>query len=109
MLGKFVDTSLGACSDKRSGLAHKFDINPELEALACLPINAVILGFLVKYFKYKLPVTQTGLFNLFICHACNRHIQSKEPELPPYVSKLPHDLPSGLKVAFENICLLALL
>ena len=106
-LGNFLDSSLGTCSDERAGLARKFDIYPQLEALASLPINAVILSFLVKYFKDELPVTQTGLFNLLICHACNRHIQLKEPELPPCISNPPHDLPSGLKEAFQNLCLLA--
>ena len=45
-LGNFLDNSLGECSDERAGMAHKFGINPQLEALANLPINAVILSFL---------------------------------------------------------------
>ena len=106
-LSKFLDSSLGACSDERTTMAHKFEINPQLEALSSLPINAVILSFLIRYFNDELPVTQTGLFNLLICHACNRHLQSKTPELPPRVSKLPDDLPSGLKEALQNLCKLA--
>ena len=107
-LGKFLDFSLGANSDEKATLVHKFEINPQLEALASLPINAVILSFLVKYFKDELPVTQTGLFNLFMCHACIRHLQLKEPDRQQFfVSKLPYDLPSGLKEAFQNLCLLA--
>ena len=103
-LGKFLDSSLGVGSDERVGLAHKFDISPQLEALSSLPINAVILSFLFKYFKDKLPVTQTGLFNLLVCHACNRYLQLKEPELAPCVSNLPHDLPSDLKESFQKLC-----
>jgi hypothetical protein len=100
-LGKFLDSSLGEGSDERVDLAHKFDINPQLEALSSLPINAVILSFLFKYFKDELPVTQTGLFNLLnICHVCNRYLQLKESELPPCtcISNLP---PSGLKEIFQ--------
>ena len=107
-LSKFLDFSLGASSDEKVTLVHKFEINPQLEALASLPINAVILSFLVKYFKDELPVTQTGLFNLLLCHACIRHLQLREPDRQQlFVSKLPYDLPSGLKEAFQNLCLLA--
>ena len=103
-LGKFLDSSLGTDSDEREGLAHKFNISPQLEALSCLPINAVILSFLFKYFKDELPVTQTDLFNLLVCHACNRYLQLKKPELALCVSSLPHGLPSGLKESFQKLC-----
>ena len=40
--------SLGAQNDEKTRLVHVFEINPQPEALASLPINAVILSFLVK-------------------------------------------------------------
>ena len=109
-LSTFLDFSLGAHSDEKAKLVHKFEINPQLEALSSLPINAVILSFLTKRFEDELPVTQTGLFNLLVCHVCIRHLQLKESEKEHCqlsVSKLPHDLPPGLKEAFQNLCLLA--
>ena len=109
-LNRFLDSSLGAQSDEKARLVSKFDINLQIEALSSLPI-AVILSFLIKNFEDdEFPVTQTGLFNLLLCHAYIWHLQLKEPEgeyCQLYIEKLPHDLPSGLKEAFQKLCLLA--
>ena len=60
-LNRFLDSSLGAHSDEKARLVRKFEINPQIDALSSLPINAVILSFLIKYFTdEELPVTQTG-------------------------------------------------
>ena len=82
--------------------------SPQLQTLCTLPLNAVIISFLVQCHKDEIPITQTELFNLLFCHICIRHMQLRtEGGKPKKVRKLPNDLPSDLKPSFSKLCKLA--
>ena len=106
-LNEFLDSAMQNNTDGRAELIKMFELSPRLQALCTLPINAVVVSFLVQCFKDELPVTQTGLFDLLIRHICIRHIQlhKEDPELS--IEQLPQDLPSDLRKSFEKLCLLA--
>lgn len=107
-LDDFLDSSMQNDKEKKDEVNKMFKLNPRFHALCTLPINAVVVIFLTQCFGDELPVTQTGLFNLLICHICVRHVQlrSNNTEILE-IQQLPHDLPSDIQESFEKLCLLA--
>ena len=103
---QFLDQTLGANSDHRKRLAEKFKINPRLEGLCSLPINAVIMSFVIHFIKDDIPTTQTGLYKPLICNFLVRHIDSPNTECHS-ISNLVDDLPSEIQEVFQRICSLA--
>lgn len=73
----FLDSAMQGDAEGRAELDANFQLSPQFQALCTLPINAIVVSFLVRCFKDKLPVTQTGLFALLIRHICIRHMQSR--------------------------------
>lgn len=109
-LYEFLDVSLGADSDDKQRLVQKFRVNPQLESLCGLPINAVIMIFLNQCFHCddNRPVTQTGLFRPLLSHFLVRHVQTRTNanELPE-IEDFSQDIPSDLQKPFQQICELA--
>ena len=106
-LQEFLDSTMKKDEVGRRELHKLFAIRPRFQALCTLPINAVIVSFLVQNFGHELPVTQTGLFNLLFCHICIRHVQLRSGGTDLHIELLPHDLPSDLRESFDKLCLLA--
>ena len=106
-LCEFLDSTMKEDEVGRGKLNKMFSISPRFQALCTLPINAVIVSFLVQCFGHELPVTQTGLFKLLVCHICIRHMQLRSGGTELHIERLPHDLPSDLRESFDKLCLLA--
>ena len=106
-LNEFLDSTMKEDEVGRGELNTIFSIRPRFQALCTLPINAVVVSFLVQCFGHELPVTQTGLFNLLVCHICIRHVQLRSGGTDLHIEQLPHDLPSDLRESFDKLCLLA--
>ena len=106
-LCEFLDSTMKEDEVGRGELNKMFSIRPRFKALCTLPINAVVVSFLVQCFNRELPVTQTGLFNLLVCHICIRHMQLRSGGTDLHIERLPHDLPSDLRESFDKLCLLA--
>ena len=106
-LCEFLDSTMKKDEVGRRQLSKMFSIRPRFQALCTLPINAVIVSFLVQCFGHELPVTQTGLFKLLVCHICIRHMQLRSGGTELHIERLPHDLPSDLRESFDKLCLLA--
>ena len=108
-LYEFIDVSLGAYSDEKRRLVEKFKVNPQLESLCGLPINAVIMIFLNRFFHHgDLSVTQTGLFKPLLSNFLVRHTQTRTgaDELPEIVD-FTKDIPPNIQKPFRQICKLA--
>ena len=106
-LCEFLDSTMKEDEVGRGKLNKMFSIRPRFQALCTLPINAVVVSFLVQCFGHELPVTQTGLFKLLVCHICIRHVQIRNGGTELHIERLPHDLPSDLRESFDKLCLLA--
>ena len=106
-LCEFLDSTMKKDEVGRRKLNKMFSIRPRFQALCTLPINAVIVSFLAQCFGHELPVTQTGLFKLLVCHICIRHVQLRSGGTELHIERLPHDLPSDLRESFDKLCLLA--
>ena len=106
-LNEFLDSTMKEDEVGRGKLNKMFSIRPRFQALCTLPINAVVVSFLTQCFGHELPVTQTGLFNLLVCHICIRHMQLRSGGTDLHIERLPHDLPSDLRESFDKLCLLA--
>ena len=106
-LNEFLDSTMKEDEVGRGELNKMFSIRPRFQALCTLPINAVVVSFLVQCFGHELPVTQTGLFKLLVCHICIRHVQLRSDGTELHIERLPHDLPSDLRESFDKLCLLA--
>ena len=106
-LNEFLDSTMKEDEVGRGKLNKMFSIRPRFQALCTLPINAVIVSFLAQCFGHELPVTQTGLFKLLVCHICIRHVQLRSGSTDLHIERLPHDLPSDLRESFDKLCLLA--
>ena len=105
-LDEFLDSAMQ--DDKgRNELHRMFEVSPRFQALCTLPINAVVVSFLVQCFGHDLPVTQTGLFKLLVCHICIRHAQLRDGDSDLEIQQLPYDLPSDLHESFDKLCFLA--
>ena len=108
-LYEFIDVSLGAYGDEKRRLVEKFKVNPQLESLCSLPINAVIMIFLNRFFHHgDLSVTQTGLFKPLLSNFLVRHTQTRTgaDELPEIVD-FTKDIPPNIQKPFRQICKLA--
>ena len=107
-LYEFLDVTLGADSNEKQRLVQKFKINPQLESLCGLPINAVIMIFLNHFFHQDTPSTQTGLFKPLLSHFLVRHVQTRtsEDELPE-IKNFADDIPPDVRKPFRQICKLA--
>ena len=104
MLNTFLVSAVPCSNVKETKLL--IEKSPQLQTLCTLPINAVVVSFLVQCYKDEIPITQTELFNLLFCHICIRHMQRKGDK-PTKVKQLPNDLPSYLRKSFDKLCLLA--
>ena len=107
-MDQFFDNSLVTTCDKRQKLKEKFAINPRLEGLCSLPINAVIMSFLIHFIEEDVPTTQTGLYKPLIINFLLRHIDSYLPEIEaPCIKDLNSDIPSEISEPFNKVCSLA--
>ena len=107
-MNQFLDQTLGASSDQRKRLTEAFKINPRLEGLCSLPINAVIMSFVIHFIK-DVPTTQTSLYKPLISNFLVRHIQTYLPNIIEChsIRNLVDDLPPEIQETFQKICLLA--
>ena len=109
-LYEFLDVSLGATSNEKQQLVQKFKINPQLESLCGLSINAVIMIFLnhCLYHGDNIPDTQTSLFKPLLSNFLVRHVHTRTDadELPEIVD-FTKDIPPVIQIAFRQICKLA--
>ena len=106
-LDEFLDCAMQEDVKGRAELDAKFKLSPQFQALCTLPINAVIVSFLVQCFIDELPVTQTGLFTLLVSHICIRHMKSRMENEDLAIEHLPDDLPKDLRKPFDELCSLA--
>jgi hypothetical protein len=111
-LYEFLDVSLGANSNEKQQLIQKFKINPQLESLCGLPINAVIMMYLNHFFPHghrdDIPITQTSLFKPLLSNFLVRHVETRTDayELPE-IEDFTKDIPPIIQKAFWQICKLA--
>ena len=110
-LHKFLDHSLGINTNARAKLTEKCEINPKIEGLCSLPINAVIISFLIHCIEDDIPATQTGLYKPFVSNFLLRHLdirQTGEAEFKrPLIECLLNDVPVQICGAFHKVCSLA--
>ena len=109
-LHKFLDHSLGIDTNMRMKLMEKCEINPKIEGLCSLPINAVIVAFLIHCTEDDIPATQTGLYNPFVSNFLLRHLdirKSKAEFERPLIECLLNDVPVEICGAFQKVCSLA--
>ena len=108
-MDQFFDSSVGTKSDERRKLVKKFAINPRLEGLCSLPINAVIMSYLIHFMEEdSTPTTQTGLYMPLISNFLLRHIDTYLPELEvSCIEDLQNDIPPEILDPFSKVCSLA--
>ena len=107
-LHQFLDQSLGLDTKMRMKLMEKCEINPKLEGLCSLPINAVIMSFLIHCIEDDGPATQTGLYKPFISSFLLRHLDVRQAVAErPLIECLLNDVPVEIRDAFQKICSLA--
>ena len=107
-LHQFLDQSLGVDTKMRMKLKEKCDINPRLEGLCSLPINAVIMSFLIHCIEDDGPATQTGLYEPFVSNFLVRHLDVRQTlEKRPFIECLLNDVPVEILDSFQKICSLA--
>ena len=107
-LHQFLDQSLGVDTKMRMKLMEKCEINPKLEGLCSLPINAVIMSFLIHCIEGDGPATQTGLYKPFISNFLLRHLDIRQAVAErPLIECLLSDVPVEIRDAFQKICSLA--
>ena len=107
-LHQFLDQSLGVDTKMRMKLMEKCEINPKLEGLCSLPINAVIMSFLIHCIEDDGPATQTGLYKPFISNFLLRHLDVRQAVAErPLIECLLNDVPVEIRDAFQKICSLA--
>ena len=107
-LDEFLQDSFGICSAEKLLLNEKFQICPQLEAICCLPINAVVMAFLVSFLSKQdseLPVTQTGLYKPLICNFLVRHVQTHLGEqCIAHIEDFAVDIPRDIDKSFKLVC-----
>ena len=108
-MDQFFDSTLGSKSDERKMLMEKFAISPRLESLCSLPINAVIMSYLIYFIERdNMPTTQTGLYKPLISNFLLRHIDSYLPKLEvSCIEDLHRDIPHEISEPFNKVCNLA--
>ena len=107
-LHQFLDHTLGANSDERKRLMETIAINPRLEGLCSLPINAVIMSYLMPFIGDAVPTTQTELYHPLFSNFLTRHIEErKKASDPPTIKNLLNDVPHEIQKPFEKVCSLA--
>lgn len=109
-LHKFLDHSLGIDTNMRMKLTEKCEINPKIEGLCSLPINAVIVAFLIHCIEDDIPTTQTGLYKPFVSNFLLRHLDVRQTETEierPLIECLLSDVPVKIRGAFQKVCSLA--
>ena len=108
-LYEFLDVSLGVNSDGKRRLVQRFKVNPQLESLCGLPINAVIMIFLNQFFHHDdISVTQTGLFKPLLSNFLVRHVQTRtSTDDLPEIEDFANDVPPDVQKPFRQICKLA--
>ena len=105
-LNMFFNESLGAESDEKLQLKERFRVNPQLEAICYLPINAVVMAFIAYFFPGdEFPITQTGLYKPLISHFLIRHFQTRvsEEDLPA-IEDFSKDIPPEIEPTFRLLC-----
>ena len=93
-LQTFLDTCFTGNDEEKYLMFEAIAMKPELLSLCYLPVNAAILAHILKFTKYNIPVTQTGLFNLFICNFLVRHLQTRTEHTSISIADLTKDLPA---------------
>ena len=92
----------------RVKLMEKCEISPKLEGLCSLPINAVIMSFLIHCIESDGPATQTGLYKPFVSNFLLRHLDIRQTVAEwPLIECLLNDVPVEIRDAFQKICSLA--
>lgn len=105
-LGLYLDQTLGADTDERKKLAEVFVINPRIEGLCSLPINAAIMSFLMPFVKDKIPTTQTELYRLLVCNFLVRHVDNCSGK-DVCIDNLLSGLPDEVHGTFTELCSVA--
>jgi hypothetical protein len=108
-MDQFFDCSLGTKSDERRKIKEKFALNPRLEGLCSLPINAVIMSYLIHFVEGdNTPTTQTDLYKPLISNFLLRHIDQYLPKLGvSCIEDLHEDIPHEISEPFNKVCGLA--
>ena len=111
-MDQFFDCSLGIKSDERRKLIEKFALNPRLEGLCSLPINAVIMSYLIQFIEGDdnniIPTTQTDLYKPLISNFLSRHLDQYFPRLDvSCIEDLHKDIPLKISEPFNKVCCLA--
>ena len=107
-LHQFLDHTLGANSDERKRLMETIAINPRLEGLCSLPINAVIMSYLMPFIGDAMPTTQTELYHPLFTNFLTRHIEERKKDSdPPTIKDLLNGVPHEIQKPFEKVCSLA--
>ena len=107
-LHQFLDQSLGVDTKMRMKLKEKCEINPKLEGLCSLPINAVIMSFLIHCIEDVGPATQTDLYKPFVSNFLVRHLDVHQALAErPLIECLLNDVPVEICGAFKKNCSLA--
>lgn len=106
-LWAFMEASLGGQSEEYKLIEEKFKMNPQLESLCGVPLNAVIMSFLAQ-FKDEVPVTQGGLYKTLVIHFLKQYIQATTGSIPN-IDCFPKDLENyqDTQHQFEQLCFLA--
>ena len=106
-LQTFLDTCFIGNDEEKYLMFEAIAMKPELISLCYLPVNAAILAHILKFTKHNLPVTQTGLFNLFICNFLVRHLQTRTEHTSISIADLTKDLPFDFYLVLRRLSRLA--
>lgn len=107
-LHEFMQTNLNTHGSNQ--MMKQFEINPQLEGLCGLPVNAAIMVFLSQLHDLPQCNTQTGIYKRLISNFLVRHVQTRTPENePPMIETLNEDLPLDIRRPFKHLCELAYL
>lgn len=110
-LDEFMDDCFETLASTKEVVHHIFATHPEVKELCTLPVNAVIMAYLVHSHKNNLPQSKGGLFQMIVSNFLMRHIrvrlQADRLDIP-YVSKLTDPLPLvQIREYFEQLCSVA--
>ena len=107
-IAQFADASLGGGSTGKKELDEAFQINPRLLGLCNLPINAVIVLYLLQLQTpcSKLPSTSTGLFYALVLNLLYRHMQLRTTHSLVEIDEF-EGMPEGMLKTYKSVCTLA--
>lgn len=105
-LEDFFDANLQYNLELKKRVIETCKINPTLESVCSLPINAVILVHLfTSFFKDIMPYTSTSLFEPLVRCLLIRYMESTTRQCPEITCF--SDLPPEILLRFKAVCKLA--